>query len=163
VKQPESVAEHVFRVAVLAYVLTKPIKKINTEKLVKMALIHEFGEIYAGDIPTDQKRERIKGYLANKHKKEKESVKRLLCNIPPAMRKEIFTLWDECEDQKTVEAKWLKEIDKLEMALQALDYELEGHNPKRLDQFWEDAQRKIHEPELLKLLKAGLKMRKNRI
>ncbi len=52
VKKPESVAEHSFRVAILAYALTKDIAHVDTDKLVKMALIHETGEIFAGDIPT---------------------------------------------------------------------------------------------------------------
>ncbi len=160
VKQPESVAEHSFRTAIFAYVLTKPIKHVNTDKLVKMALVHDLGEIFAGDIPTGLKREKKKGYLEAKHVLEEKAFKKLLLNIPLAMRKEIYNLWDEYEDQETAEAKWLKDLDKLEMALQALDYELEGHDPKKLDQFWEDAQHKIKEPKVLEILKRALKLRR---
>jgi putative hydrolase of HD superfamily len=162
VRKPESVAEHTFRVAVLAYILTKDIAHINTEKLVKMALIHEFGEISAGDIPTGARFESRKGYLKRKHKLESQGVKELLKDIPPPMRREVRSLWNEADEKKTVEAKWLKNLDKLEMALQALDYELEGYSPKKLNEFWEDAERKITEPEVLQILKKATKLRRKK-
>ena len=51
VKNPESIAEHTFRVAIMAWVLAdRKNSKLNLEKLIKMALIHDLCEVYSGDI-----------------------------------------------------------------------------------------------------------------
>ncbi|VVB73543.1 5'-deoxynucleotidase YfbR [uncultured archaeon] len=163
IKKPESVAEHSFRTAILAYVLTKDISGVDTDKLITMALIHEFGEIFAGDIPTGPLYEFKNGYLERKRRLELKSVKKVLSDLPPSTRKGLFSLWKEAEEKRTVESKWLKNLDKLEMALQALDYELEGYSPKSLDEFWEDSKKKISEPKAIAVLKKAEKLRKRRV
>ncbi len=78
------------------------------------------------------------------------------------MRKEIFSLWNEAHEMKTPEARWLKSLDKLEMALQALDYELDGYSSRKLDSFWNDAKRKITEPDVIALLELAAKRRRKK-
>ena len=50
VKNPETIAEHSFRVAIMGWLLANKKRGLNIEKIIKMALIHDIGEIYAGDI-----------------------------------------------------------------------------------------------------------------
>ncbi len=49
IKNPESIAEHVFRAALMAWFLGTKKKGLNIERIIKMALIHDLCEIYAGD------------------------------------------------------------------------------------------------------------------
>ncbi len=52
IKNPESIAEHVFRAALMAWFLGTKKKGLNIERIIKMALIHDLCEIYAGDTTT---------------------------------------------------------------------------------------------------------------
>jgi 5'-deoxynucleotidase YfbR-like HD superfamily hydrolase len=145
IKEPESIAEHSFRVALMALILCEK-RNLDLNKLVKMALIHDIAEVKTGDItPYDDvsKQEKIE--------KERNAMNELLSSLGPEQRKEYVSIWKEFEIGKTKEAQILKEIDKLEMALQALEYELE--ESKNLHEFFEDAKQSIKDQELIRLLK----------
>jgi len=163
VTEPESVAEHSFRTAILALTLSRDIPHVNTEKLVKMALVHDLGEIIVGDIRAGIEAEAKPGFLETKYKAEDKAFKKLLEKIPKSSRDEIYSLWIEYEQQKTEEAKWLLALDKFEMVLQALEYEKEsGEDPKKFDEFWEDAKSKIKLPEVMYLFEEAMKLRKKK-
>ena len=113
----ESVAEHTFAVAVLAMILADSyFPELNIVTVVRMALIHVFGEVYAGDI--------IPGShisSTEKHKLEQDSIIKILSNLPNGS--DYITLWEEFESCSSPEAQFVRQIDKLEMALQASVYE----------------------------------------
>jgi len=115
--QGESVSDHSFGTALLAMLLadSEP-DALNREKTIGMALLHELGEIDAGDItPADgipkPDRERM----------ELESVDRLAELGSEA--EGAAALWREFEEGKTPEARFVRQLDKLEMVLQAFYYE----------------------------------------
>ena len=86
----ESVAEHSLGVAVSAMVLADEFfPELDTLKVLRMALIHDFGEIYAGDIiPGD-------GITPEeKHRAERESVARVFESLPNGDA--YLALWEEC-------------------------------------------------------------------
>ena len=127
VAKPESVADHTFRTAFMVMVLGD-ILKLDTEKLVRMALIHDLPEALVGDItPYDNLT------IEEKRKKEVEAIKELLKDVPHG--NEYVELWLEYDQQKSAEAKVLKNFDKLEMALQASEYKL-VHPDKDLSEFF---------------------------
>ena len=47
--------------------------------------------------------------------------------------------WEEWVEQKTPESQFVKRVEKLEMVLQALEYETQGYESTLLDEFWENA------------------------
>jgi putative hydrolase of HD superfamily len=116
----ESVAEHSFGVAALALLVADALfPGFDRERLLRMALLHDFGEIHAGDltpadgVPTEEKRRR-----------ERASVERVLAELPAG--DEYVALWREYEEGASAEARLLRQLDRLEMGLQALVYEGQG-------------------------------------
>jgi putative hydrolase of HD superfamily len=84
-----------------------------------MALLHDLGEVYAGDIiPGDG--------VSNeeKHQREAEAVRHILSRLPDGQRH--IDLWDEFEAGISAEARFVRQIDRLEMGLQAAVYQRQG-------------------------------------
>ena len=119
-EQCESVAEHTLGVAVLSMLLADTcFAELDTQKVLRMALLHDFGEIDAGDFtPMD-------GIpLQEKHRLEKESILDVLSGLPNGA--DYAAVWDEFEEGKSPEAQFIRQVDRLEMGLQASIYELQG-------------------------------------
>ena len=142
IKNPESVAEHTFRVALMAWVLGKQKHGLNVEKIIKMALIHDLCEVYAGDItpydsilPKDgkNKKEMLKHWprfsetqkkkiAEKKFKKEKEGLEKMVKELPNSLGHEMKSLWLDSEKGLSREGRFFKQIDKAENLLQSLEY-----------------------------------------
>lgn len=139
----ESVADHTFGTAMTAWIIAKRLKlKLDNEKLLKMALVHEIGEIYAGDItPVDGIS------LEQKYELELKSVKKVFSSYPEG--EEFINLWIEFEEAESAEAKFLKQIDKFEMGMQASIYK--GHGYDKMDEFLNSADKAVVDLELQKL------------
>lgn len=105
----ESVAEHTWRIALMAILLKDYLKvKVNLEKVLSIIIIHDLPEIFAGD------HHAWRGKLKNKYSLEKKGLIKILKTLPPKQKTQIFQLWEEYEDKKTPEAKFTKALDKLE-------------------------------------------------
>jgi putative hydrolase of HD superfamily len=113
----ESVAEHTLGVAILAMFIADQYSEFafDRDKLVTMALIHDFGEIYAGDL--------VPGIISReqKYQIERNAMVKVLSPLPE--KDKYLSCWEEFEAGETPEAKLLKQLDRLEMALQASIYE----------------------------------------
>jgi len=157
VKDVESVAEHTWRVAMPALILA-PQLKLDQHKLVKMALIHDLGEIDIGDMKWESGK-KIIGSQKKKHQDEHKAIKKIFTDNP-SFRKYV-QLWEEFNQQETKEAKILKQIDKLETAIQALEYQKEGYPPEWFDEFWENAEKYLKNQELEPYFRFLEKQRKN--
>ncbi|PIV41726.1 MAG: hypothetical protein COX92_02125 [Candidatus Nealsonbacteria bacterium CG_4_10_14_0_2_um_filter_40_15] len=141
IKNSESTAEHIFRMTIIAWVLGKN-KKLNMEKVIKIALVHDLCEVYAPDmtpydplLPRDRKKAmeilkkwpkftpslKIKKYK-NKYKIELLALKRLVSRLPLHLKKEILNLWLEFEKGLTKEGRFVKQVDKVENLLQGMEY-----------------------------------------
>jgi len=152
IPDPESVADHSFRTAFIA-MMFGDVLKVDKLKLVKMALIHDLGEVVVGDITPYDGVER-----EEKRRKEEEGIRQLLEVVPNGI--EYMDLWKEYEEQKSEEAIILKNIDKLEMAIQALEYQ--GVFPDEdLSEFILEAEKGINIPEMQDLLGEFRKESKN--
>ncbi len=143
INNPESIADHVFRTSMLALVFGNELGG-DINKLVKMALVHDLAESLVGDIVVDRGGKTV-GSPAEKHQKEAQAIKRILKGLP--QQDKLILLWEEYEHQQTIEARILKQLDKLEMAVQALEYE-SGVNHNKLDEFWESARKYIQHPDI---------------
>lgn len=138
VKEPESVADHSFRTAILC-MLIGDMKKLNTLKMLRMALIHDACESVIGDLIhyEDEKEELQKRQLEN------DAMIKILSLLPEDMKKNYSDIWKEFQDGASTEAKIVREMDKLEMVFQALEYEKEGYDREKLSEFWESAENSI--------------------
>lgn len=142
----ESVAEHTSGVAVLAMVLADNyFPALDRLKVMRMALLHDFGEIYAGDIMPSDPISR-----AEKKALEVEAIQQVLGKLPQGER--YIALWEEYERQESAEARWVKQMDRLEMVLQASVYEQQGLAD--LSEFFESVEPFLTEPELRTILQA---------
>ena len=146
----ETVAEHSMGVAILALFLADAhFPELDKFKLLRMGLLHDFGEIYAGDFVPG------KTTPENKRRLERESVERVFSKLPNGA--DYLALWEEFEDGQTAEARLLREIDRLEMGLQASVYEAEGLAD--LSAFFESADRAVASPPLRDAIDAILRLR----
>lgn len=107
----ESVAEHSFRAALMAYFLRDEFPDADMNKVIKMCLIHDLGECFTGDIPTFDK---------TKQDEEKESslLTKWVKSLPEPYAQEMQELYQEMEARQTQEAKIYKAIDGLEAVIQ---------------------------------------------
>ena len=152
VPNAESVAEHVYRVSLMSMLLGK---KINTDKAIKMALLHELGETVIGDVVTERGKNIDIQAREEKSRREREAIKKICDSID---RRDFFELWLEYEEGNSEEAKFVKQMDKLEMAVQA--YEYESEHGKNLTEFFENTKKNLKNEELIKLFNELVKKRK---
>ncbi len=120
----ESVAEHTWRLCLMALVLKDHFPKVDFERLVKICIIHDLGEAIGGDIPAP-----LQGSEGAKAGQERADLMKLLDPLPEELRNEITSLWDEYEQASTPEARLAKALDKLETILQ----HNQGLNPQDFD------------------------------
>jgi putative hydrolase of HD superfamily len=145
IERCESVAEHSFGVALLSLFLADTyFPQFDKAKIVSMALIHDFGEIYAGDFtPSDNVQPTEKQDL------ERQSVVKVLQKL--ANGSTYIALWEEFESGESPEARFVRQIDRLEMGLQASVYSRQ--NLVDPSGFFISAMRALQEPQLQSILK----------
>ncbi len=142
--KPESVADHTFRTVFLC-MLYSDLEGLDSPHLLRMALIHDLPEAIIGDL-TPTKR------TLQSRKKENEVMRQMLSLLPEEQRKKYMNAWKEYQDGKTREAKVVRQIEKLEMALQAKEYGEAGTKWQNLERFIKSADEAITWPELRRLL-----------
>jgi putative hydrolase of HD superfamily len=149
----ESVAEHTFGTVMLAYFLAEAyFPELDPDRVIRMALLHDFGEIYAGDIiPSDQMDPEQKDQL------ERQAVVHIFTGLPAG--DSYLALWEEFEAGESPEAQFVRQIDRLEMALQASVYEYSGYT--RLQEFFDTSDQAITEPRLRQVLAAIEELRQD--
>jgi len=145
----ESVADHSFGTALLALLLAELLKVspefsgLDPHRCIEMALVHELGEVYVGDItPVDgvSKEE--------KYVREREAFIRVVEGLPNQDR--LLELWEDFEAGTSAEARFIRQLDRLEMGVQAALLKAEGF--QRMDEFLESAHRTVTQPDLKALL-----------
>lgn len=154
VPNSESVAEHIYRVSVMSMILAK--KSLNIEKVLKMSLVHDLPEAEAGDLVAERRGVIITKMKEEKEKLEREAMKKICDNLRDG--KEYFDLWVEYEKGESEVAKFVRQMDRLEMALQA--YEYESEHGKDLTEWFESARKAVKDPELIKIFEGIIKKRK---
>ena len=107
----ESVAEHTFRLALMAYFMKDEFPKVNIDKVIMMCLIHDLGEAFTGDIPAFEK-------TAADEEVEKRLLYDWVYSLPAPYNTEMIALFHEMETRQTLEAKLFKALDGLEAVIQ---------------------------------------------
>ncbi|KAJ8774622.1 hypothetical protein K2173_017068 [Erythroxylum novogranatense] len=129
IKGPESIADHMYRMALMA-LIAGDLPGVNRERCIKIAIVHDIAEAIVGDItPSD-------GVPKHEKSRMEQAALNEMCEVlGGGMRaEEIKKLWEEYENNASLEANLVKDLDKVEMILQALEYEME--HGKVLDEFF---------------------------
>ena len=122
-RRTESVAEHSWRISLMAFLLRHEFPELDIDKVVDMCLIHDLGECFTGDIPTFVKTD-------DDREVEDSLLNRWVQSLPEELSKDISALYKEMDAQETKEAKLYKSLDKLEALIQ--------HNESPLDTWAEN-------------------------
>ncbi len=117
-RRTESVAEHSWRVSLMAFLLRHEFPELDMDKVVDMCLIHDLGECFTGDIPTFLKTDADRD-------KEDSLLQRWTSSLPEPLSRDLGELYREMDAQQTPEARLYKALDKLEALIQ--------HNESPLD------------------------------
>lgn len=127
----ESVAEHSWRVALMALLLKHEFTDIDINRVVEMCLIHDLGECFTGDIPTFDKTDADR-------KSEDILLNTWVDNLPSEVSEDLSMLFDEMNKKETKEAKLYNALDKLEALIQHNEAPLEtwSENEKELNKIY---------------------------
>ena len=136
IKNGESIADLCYRMTLLSMLLADTLvakgMKLDTEKVMRLSLLHEIAEARIGDIPFT-----VLTYIPEEVKEigERKAVTSMLEKFG-SIGKWYQELWEEFEQNETIEAKLVRAADKLELMIQVLEYEKLGY--QSLNQFWEN-------------------------
>ena len=124
----ESVAEHSWRIALMAFWVADEFPQLDMNKVIRMCLIHDLGECFTGDIPSFLK-------TAADEEKESSELEAWVRSLPEPVSGEMRALYAEMDALQTPEAKLYKSLDKLEAVIQ--------HNESPIDT-WESNEYKLN-------------------
>ena len=114
----ESVAEHSWRVTLMAYLMRDEFPELDMDKVMQMCLIHDLGECFTGDIPSFEK-------TAADTAREDGLLARWVAGLPQPYCRDMAALYAEMDALETPEARLYKALDKLEAVI--------SHNESPLD------------------------------
>ena len=140
----ESVADHSYSMAIMSMVLSD-LENYDSEKILKMVLLHDLAESKIGDYTPNQIDKKEKQELENKAFFEIVKI------LPDDIRIQYLEIWEEYQENDSFESKIVHQIDKLEMVLQAKLYEKQGYPKEKLRSFFESAKLDITHPKLKEL------------
>jgi putative hydrolase of HD superfamily len=146
VRDVESVAAHSFGVAFIAMLLADRAEargmQVDVERVLRMALLHDLPEVRTGDLPNT-----IKQYFEpSALKTADERIAAEILTKLGAPGKKYLEVWLAYEDRASLEARLVKAADKLDLLLQAYEYEKGG--ARNLQEFWKSAEDDFAELEL---------------
>lgn len=120
----ESVAEHSWRLSLLALLVARRIPSLNALRILELCLVHDLGEAIEGDISAP-----LQSPTDGKGAAEERTVAELSALLPDDDGAWVTTLWREYNDGATPEARAVKALDKIETILQ----HNQGRNPDDFD------------------------------
>jgi len=141
---PESVADHSYMTSLMSMVLSD-IAELDTMRVVRMSLLHDMAESKTGDLIPEEISKSEKEDLEN------STMDGIILDLPETIRDGYREAWNEFQSCATEEAKFVHEVDKLEMALQAKIYSKDT-SPEKIRAFFESAKSSIHDKHLQNIL-----------
>ncbi|QOR34975.1 HD domain-containing protein [Clostridium sp. 'deep sea'] len=122
----ESLAEHSWRVAVMAYVLAQSEKDLNISRVLELSLVQDLGQLYCEEYTAkNQDKDTLK------YKNELRNIHKIASYLPIASSKKVIDLWKEYNKAETKEAIFIKAIAQLETITQYIQAQNPpNYNPK---------------------------------
>ncbi|QDG53184.1 HD family hydrolase [Persicimonas caeni] len=129
VQGPESVAAHVYETTLIAMWLADRVEEnVDTERVLRIALLHDIGETLLTDLPWPVKKFIGKDAIADG---EARAVDEVLADAPQGWREAVSAY----EDADTLEARIVKAADRIQMLAKSLQYRAQGRGD--VQRFWE--------------------------
>ena len=169
-KDTESVADHSFRLAIMVWFLSQP--GLNVEKMMKMAIMHDFATVYTGDVtpfdnlithnlkkdkPTLEKwpqrsREEKERLTLERRLDERHALDKLFTGLWVLLQDEMLALWYQYEEGFSKEGRFVRQVDRIEKLIQALEYNVKGIYKLDIAPYWVQLKQLIDEPTLKKFV-----------
>lgn len=162
----ESVADHSLLTALIAWIVARDNEELNADRVLKLAIIHDLAEATLGDappydpgdVPDRSDLEAVSAFFSVDHVRSEQnaaakriaedaSMTELLALMPAGARAELAGLWAEYEAQQTAEARFVKQVDRLEAFLESRHY-AGAHPDLPLSGFIDMVMQKIDHPDL---------------
>ena len=122
----ESVAEHSWRLALMAWWMKGEFPEVDMDKVIRMCLIHDLGECFTGDIPVFLKTQADEG-------REEQLLNAWVASLPEPVKGEMEALYREMEERVTVEARLYKALDGLEALISHNESDIASWEPNEYD------------------------------
>lgn len=168
VPEPESVADHSFRVALMTLLLAHEDPEVDLGRALTLAVCHDLPEALAGDITpfdeslTDETTDREQIFHSAprfspeadqaKREAEERALQQMVRELPDSLARLVSDAWEEYEEGRSAEARLVRQIDKLEALLQA--YEYRATTPDlRVESFRLGAEERVRDEALRRLLR----------
>ena len=145
IEHPESVADHSYSMAIMGMVISD-LENYDSEKMLKMILLHDLAESKIGDYTPNQISKE------NKIKIENNAYDEIIGTLPNAIKLQYGKIWKEYQKQESPESTIVHQIDKLEMVLQAKMYQKGGASTVAVESFFKSAESEITHPKLKEIL-----------
>ena len=147
----ESVAEHSWRMTLMAYFVSDEFPEADMEKVYKMCLIHDLGECFTGDIPVFKKSD-------SDEQREEKLLDQWVGTLPEPFRTEMRALYQEMAARQTLEAKIYKAMDSLEAVIQHNESDITTWEPHEYELNRTYAYDRVDFSEYMKNLRAAIRM-----
>src|SRR5215212_6548587 len=176
--QVESVADHSLGVALLAWGCALQRRAdgaaIEPERVLMLAILHDLAEAETGDlppydlaaVPDEHELAARRAFLETRHRRDPDrdtakrreedaAVRKLLDRLPGATRSPLAELWDDLRRRTSIEARFVKQVDRLETFLQSRSY-LRGDPSLPMASFLQEVFESIDDPLLSAIRDAAL-------
>ena len=110
-----------------------------------MVLLHDLAESKIGDITPEKLNKNEKNILEN------NAFKEIMETLPSSIKLQYLQIWQEYQENNSLESKLVHQVDRLEMALQAKIYQKDGYPVEKLEPFFESAKKDIVDSKLKEL------------
>jgi len=141
IHNPESVADHSYSMAIIGMVISD-LENHDSEKILKMILLHDLAESRVGDLTPGQLSKERKIDLEN------NAFNQITERLPETIKSQYLKIWNEYQESTSPESKLVHQMDKLEMVLQAKLYQNDGYAYEKLESFFKSAKTDITNPKL---------------
>ncbi|XP_045597253.1 5'-deoxynucleotidase HDDC2-like [Procambarus clarkii] len=142
VSEPETISGHMYRMAIISFLLDEN-DNVNRDRVMKISLVHDMAESTVGDLTPH-----CGVSEEDKHKQEVAAMEHFITLVGEKAGNEMFNLFMEYEEQKTPEAKLVKDLDKFDMILQAFEYETSQDRKGSLEEFFKSTEGQFTHPKV---------------
>lgn len=145
----ESVAEHSWRLSLMAYLVKDEFPDADINKVILMCICHDLGEAFTGDIPAFNK-------TKSDEIKENREIHQWINNLPEPYKKELTELFKEMNELKTLESRIFKALDKMEALIQHNEADISSWLPLEYELNLTYGEKEVEFSEYMKDLRAAI-------
>ncbi len=120
ISDPESVAEHSFRAAILGYILAS-LEGADPMKTATMCLFHDTQEARLNDL------HKLAQRYIDLEKSEAQALSEQVEHLPEHIAGDVLSLMHDYEGGESLEARIAHDADRLECLMQAREYQVQGY------------------------------------